>query len=146
MQNKRTLLDRVKIDLVNVETNLKNMDDELFVDVAAYHLHQSIEKMMKFHITLTGNDFKRTHDLKILWGHLDDLGKNPPEWIWENSSILNKYQSETRYGEDLVAIRREVKEFLILAKQYYKEVLDLTKIPLTDEDSNYKFSNLFDDI
>lgn len=122
MQEKKTLLDRARVDLVNVESNMKNTEDELFIDIAAYHLHQAVEKMLKFQMTMIGEEFKRTHDIKVLWGNLEDFGVTPPEWIWENASILNRYQNETKYGEDLVASRREVRELHALAVGYYEEV------------------------
>jgi len=54
MKKKVSLLDRAKADLTTAEFMLKNTQDDLFVDIAAYHAQQCIEKAVKFLIGLEG--------------------------------------------------------------------------------------------
>jgi hypothetical protein len=44
MKRKVTLLDRAKADFTTAVFMLKNYDDDLFVDIAAYHAQQCIKK------------------------------------------------------------------------------------------------------
>ncbi len=52
MKERITLLDRAKADLINCAMALSQAEnDELFQDIAAYHIQQSIEKTVKFWLT-----------------------------------------------------------------------------------------------
>ena len=118
MQNKIDYLRRAKVDLLICKKSLTNWTDELEVDIAAYHLQQALAKTLKHKLTLLGEDYPRTHEIKRLWAQLDKLGATPPEWIWQNRQLLTDYAEKTRYGENLVATQREVEEFIALLEAY----------------------------
>jgi len=126
MTGKKSLLQRARIDLVLAGENIQKTDDELYLDIAAYHLQQGVEKLLKYQIEHYGEVYRKTHDIGLLWGDAEELGLNPPEWVWVNRVQLNRYQSETRYGDSIVASRREIREFLVLAEQYSEQVLNET--------------------
>ena len=122
MREKKTLLQRARIDIELAKENIVKLDDELYLDVSAYHIHQAIEKLLKFQIEHAGESYRKTHDLGLLWEEAEQIELSPPEWIWANRIQLNRYQSETRYGDDIVASRRELKEIVELAEAYYKKI------------------------
>jgi len=124
MQDKIDFLRRAKVDLKISKNILNGWSDEIEIDASAYHLQQALEKAMKHEITLLGEDYPRTHEIKRLWSSLDSLGKTPPEWIWENRALLTDYADKTRYGENLVAVERELREFIALLEEYIKSIED----------------------
>ena len=118
MQDKIDFLRRAKIDLKICKKTLDGWSDELEVEIAAYHLQQSLEKTLKHQMTLMGLDYPRTHEIKRLFSQLEKAGHTPPEWIWENRQLLTDYAEKTRYGESLVATQRELETFITLLEQY----------------------------
>ena len=112
MRKKATLLDRAKIDLQVAKDNLKNAEtDELFLDVAAYHIQQAIEKSLKFHLEINGIEYPLTHDVGALWEQADENKLSPPKWIYDNYETLNTYSTKTRYGASIIGTRRKIIEF-----------------------------------
>ena len=139
MKEKKTLLQRARVDIEITKENIQKKDDEIYIDIAAYHIQQAIEKILKYLIEMEGESYRKTHDISILWGDVDELGLSPPEWIWENRDKLNRYQTETRYGDDIVASRREIIEILEKTSVYYDEVLNKTQTKLNPNGVSEKF-------
>ena len=63
-------------------------------------------------------------------------------WSWKNADLLNAYQTETRYGEDIASSRREVRELYELAKEYMMEIKRALEVGKVDE--QLKPSSLFE--
>ena len=126
MQNKIDYLRRAKVDLLICKKTLNDWQDELEVDIAAYHLQQALEKTLKHQITLQGEDYPKTHEIKRLWAQLARLNAPPPEWIWEHRQLLTDFAEKTRYGESLIATQREVEEFIILLEAYITDIESAT--------------------
>ena len=141
MQDKIDFLRRAKVDLKVCKQTLQNWSDEVEVEIAAYHLQQGLEKAMKHQMTLLGEDYPKTHEIKRLWSQLDKLGYTPPEWIWQNHRLLTDFAEKTRYGESLVATQREVEEFLILLEEYIIQIE--TNSYGADQGEKFKPSNIF---
>ena len=102
--------------------------------MAAYHLHHGVEKSIKFSLNQHGQEYPYTHDILKLLERCDRHCIIYPEWIYENANLLNTYATETRYGTDLVANRRKVKELLELANSYAQ-----TLKPLQDDNVSIGF-------
>jgi len=128
------------VDLLVCKKTLENWSDELEFDIAAYHLQQALEKTLKHQITLLGEDFNWTHEIKHLWSQLDNVGYTPPEWIWQNHQLLTDFATKTRYGESMVATKREVEEFIVLLDEYIQQI---EKPETYEEDSVFKPENNF---
>lgn len=99
--------------------------DELQYDVLAYHVQQSIEKLMKYELEQNGIEYPFDHRVNILYELMEQNGLDPPEWIWTNRVALNDYATRTRYGEDLVATKKEVLELLELSIEYYNDIVQM---------------------
>lgn len=143
MQSKIDYLRRAKVDLLICKKALDNWVDELEVDIAAYHLQQALEKTLKHKITLLGEAYPRTHEIKRLWAQLDKLNAPPPEWIWENHQLLTDFAEKTRYGENLVATQREVETFVSLLEAYMTDIEAATTVnaPHNPHAPMYHFQN-----
>jgi len=117
MSKKISLYDRAKADLQSARLLLsQNGSDELLVDIAAYHVQQGIEKLVKFALTLSGVKYKQTHDMDILHEQLEGAGIKIFPWLCENIDTLNSYATKTRYGSDKVATTRKITQLLNLAE------------------------------
>jgi len=118
MTKKITLFDRAKADLQNARLILsQNNPDELFLDIAAYHVQQAIEKMVKYALAINGVKHKQTHDMDVLYEQLEDAGIEVFPWLRENIDILNAYATKTRYGTNIVATTRKITQLLALAEE-----------------------------
>ena len=131
------LLKRAEIDLKTAYKMMEETSDELFLDICAYHLHQSIEKGIKYSISSYGEEYPYTHDIFKLLEICDKHNIKYPDWIYKNGSILNDYATKTRYGIDLTANRRKVNELLNLCGEYLSSIRILE-----DEYCEYKLKKL----
>lgn len=120
------MLDRAKKDLSVSQKLFNGFSDELDLEISAYHLQQGIEKLMKFEMEVNDIPYPFVHDLRKLFDVASNGGLEMPEWIWEHSSLLNTYESKTRYGDNLVATKREIEGFLVLAQAYAEAVIKRT--------------------
>lgn len=117
-----TLLQRAKKDLQLSQNILRNAQDELDYEISGYHLQQALEKTMKFYMEIKGVPYRFVHDIAILFDTMDKANLSPPEWIFENSALLSSYESKTRYGNNLVVVKRELTHFQSLTEQYLAHV------------------------
>lgn len=122
VKNRIDFLRRAKVDLKICKKTIRDWEDEIEIEIAAYHLQQALEKAMKHLIIIIGSDYPRTHEIKHLWSQLDALGYTPPEWIWEHRRLLTDFSDKTRYGERLISTQREVMEFIPLLEEYIWQI------------------------
>ena len=119
MTEKITLLDRAKADLQNVRLILSHdSSDELFLDIAAYHIQQGVEKLVKFSLSANGVRPKPTHDILVLIEQLEMAGVEVLPWLRENADTLNAYATKTRYGSNIVAVKTKITQLLGLAEEF----------------------------
>ena len=138
MTRKVSLLDRAEADLQSAHLILsQNGHDELLLDIAAYHVQQGIEKLMKFALASNGVQYKQTHDMFILLEQLEDAGIETLQWLEENADTLNSYATKTRYGSDIIATRKKIMHLLELADNYAVSLQ-----PECSEDDSVKPENL----
>ena len=124
MQKKVSLLKRAWVDKELVVFNLKQTSmDEVFIDMAAYHLQQFVEKMLKFVLNEHGIVFKKTHEIDTLLSQFDDSGIAYPDWIFVHARTLTDYATQIRFGDDFVGSKCRVSELLELATEYYEDIL-----------------------
>ena len=138
MIRKISLLDRAKADLQSAQLILsQNSHDELLLDIAAYHVQQGIEKLVKFTLASNGVQYKQTHDMFILLEQLEDADIEIMPWLEENADTLNSYATKTRYGSDIVATRKKIIHLRELAGDYA-----ISLQPERSEDDTVKPNNL----
>ena len=121
MPNKIDLLRRVYADICQIKPNLDNLSDDVFLDVAAYHLQQAVEKLVKYVMSQNNVIFNKTHDILELCQQMDDNSISYPDWVYNNAKILTNYATKVRFGEDLVGNRRKIEELLELVTEYYEQ-------------------------
>jgi HEPN domain-containing protein len=115
MQGKVTLLDRAKADFAVAKLIVDSESaDEMQIDVAAYHVKQTVEKALKYILHNAGRPHPRTHDIYVLAQQLEKYKFTIPEWVLENADILNEYDTRTRYGSMLVASKAKIETLLEL--------------------------------
>ena len=120
---KFSLLDRAGYDYKHAALAYDNYTgDEGDLDIIAYHVHQTLEKLMKFELEMVGVEFPFTHEVHILYECMSENGLKPPAWIFDNYVVLNNYATQTRYGENLIASYRLLTMLKDLTGEYLNKV------------------------
>ena len=145
MRKKVSLLDRAKADLVTAKTMLKNTNDDVFVDVAAYHAQQCIEKTVKFLIGLEGKTYIADHRLSVI---VEDLSDEEVKGIVDEVGIsIDSWATTARYKSTIAASAKEVTSILKVCEK----LIDIveSRIPDTkassDKDVKSRFKKLLGD-
>ena len=113
-----SLLRRAKGDLATCKRNLAHWVDEVEIDIAAYHLQQALEKMLKFKLALQGIPWQFTHDISQLLDHFDTHKISYPHWVDDYSITITQFATMTRYGKNLVASTRVLNKIVPLVEEY----------------------------
>ena len=126
MSDNISLLRRAKRDIALCHKILDDIEDDVDIDIAGYHLQQGVEKYIKYKIQLKGVIYPKTHDIYKLLDLCDANNIDMPHWIDENADTLNSYLSESRYGSSIVASKRKILKLLPLIKELLKMEDDAT--------------------
>ena len=95
--------------------------DEMILNNAAYHLQQTVEKVLKGALECVGITVPNTHKISKLIKMISDHGANIAltAWIDDHSEMLSEWEAETRYDMDFLVEKRkletaikEVRDFL----------------------------------
>ncbi|MCL1877309.1 MAG: HEPN domain-containing protein [Defluviitaleaceae bacterium] len=106
MKKKVTLLDRARADLITAKQMLKNIDDDVFIDIAAYHAQQCVEKIVKFLIGIEGKTYIADHRLSVI---LEDLADAEAKQLVESLEIsIDSWATTARYKTTIAASAKEV--------------------------------------
>ena len=145
MKKKVTLLDRAKADLITATTMLKNTNDDVFVDIAAYHAQQCIEKAVKFLIGLEGKTYIADHRLSVI---IEDLSDEEVKGIVDDIGIsIDSWATTARYKSTIAASAKEVTAILDICVKLLEIVK--SRIPDSkascDKDVKNHFKKLLDD-
>ena len=90
--------------------------DELELDNIAYHLQQAIEKSLKFTLAENNIAWKFSHKIRDIYDYFVSNNLSYPDWIKNYWDELDDFESETRYGGDLVATRTIILEIYLKLK------------------------------
>ena len=85
-------------------------DDEMILNNAAYHLQQTVEKVLKAALECVGVTVPNTHKISKLIKMIFDHGANLvlTDWIDEHSEMLSEWEAETRYDMDFLVEKRKL--------------------------------------
>ena len=107
-------------------------NDEYLYDVAAYHTQQAIEKSIKYFLhdvygeDDTTREFK-THNLNMLLNRLQDyepdFNADHPKLI-EMAYDITLWEANSRYGDDISAVRSDIEAGIQIAEELYGEVME----------------------
>ena len=127
---KVTLLDRAKADLVTAKTMLSvAVNDDVVMDVCAYHCQQCVEKIAKFLILLQGDDYANDHRSDI---YLEDLkDKDALSHIRNIASKIDFWATTIRYHHAILSNEKMVKEVIEICDK----LVNLAESRIPDEAS-----------
>ena len=98
-------------------------NDEMYLNNAAYHLQQAVEKTLKGALECVGITVPNTHKITKLLSMISNHGANLciTQWLDDHSEMLSSWEAETRYNMDFLVEKRkldraitEVERFLTL--------------------------------
>lgn len=113
------LLSRSRVKLINAENSYKCMDiDDAFTDDCCYNLQQAIEMALKAIVELNGLAIAENHDLRANLNVLNraDIIIPRQEEIRSMASTLYSWETETRYKDSFVALKEDIEEARVIAK------------------------------
>jgi len=111
-----------KADYNIAKLTVINLQDELSINIAAYHAQQAIEKLMKFIINLDGVVYPTTHNISALMDLAEERKVSFPAWLDDISFLLNGWATQTRYNASFIAAKRDVARILDLIDTWIKEI------------------------
>ena len=85
-------------------------NDERFLNNAAYHLQQSVEKLLKAALECIGVTVPNTHRINRLVKMIGDHGANlmVTDWIDDHAEMLSEWEVQTRYNMDFLVEKRKI--------------------------------------
>lgn len=100
--------------------------DDIAIRYAAYHISQSVEKVVKAVLKEMGVSYTKTHRINDLLAKLPDsqtyLNDAWLDWLEMNDPTLNEWESKTRYVEDFVVTHRHAVRLYNDAVELYSTV------------------------
>ncbi len=87
-------------------------NDEAFLNGIAYHLQQSVEKLLKAFLECKGVTVPNTHDIYKLVRMSRDNGSNVimTSWLEDRADTLTRWKMDTRYNMDYTVESEKVRE------------------------------------
>lgn len=85
-------------------------NDEMILNNAAYHLQQTVEKVIKGALECAGITVPNTHKITKLIQMVSNHGANLviTEWLDDHSEMLSEWEAETRYNMDFLVEKRKL--------------------------------------
>ncbi len=120
--NDKGLFQIARADLRLARLTLTGLNDELALNMAAYHVEQAVEKLLKFSLNLSGVLYPATHNIGVLLDMLTDHRIRYPSWLDDVSYLLSSWSTQTRYNANFSVVRRDVMRMLELSEQWYEEM------------------------
>lgn len=88
----------------------KPYNDEMILNNAAYHLQQTVEKVLKGALECVGVTVPNTHKITKLVNMISNNGANlvVTDWIDDHSEMLSEWEAESRYNMDFLVEKRKL--------------------------------------
>jgi HEPN domain-containing protein len=112
MEKNKSLLDGAKTDLKVCGLILTSYEDDLSINLAAYHLQQAVEKALKFRINAMGEKYPMTHNIGQLTAVLSKMNDSPPEWLEDEADRITEYEQKARSVMGYAASRKKLQALL----------------------------------
>ncbi len=95
-------------------------NDEMILNIAAYHLQQSVEKILKGALECVGVTVPYTHKISKLLLMITDNGANLTitDWLDDHAEMLSEWETETRYNMDFLVEKRKLDRAMIEVKNF----------------------------
>ena len=100
----------------------KPYNDEMYLNNAAYHLQQCVEKITKGALECTGVTVPNTHRLSRLFSMVKNNGANLilTEWLDDHSEMLSEWEAESRYNMDFLVEKQKLERALGEVEKFLK--------------------------
>ena len=122
MGKSEDLIKLAENDLKIAELILNSANDELMQNSAAYHVEQSVEKIMKGLIVKAGGYAGTSHSITELSKDLDEQKVTYPDWIRKKDDDITSWATTIRYNANFKADHDEIQEVIHLTKEWLKTV------------------------
>lgn len=89
--------------------------DEMFLNIAAYHLQQCTEKVIKGALECVGVTVPNTHRITKLLQMVTHNGANLiiTDWIDDHAEMLSEWEAESRYNMDFAVEKRKLDKAMV---------------------------------
>lgn len=126
------LLNRAAADL-RAASSIIDSPDEYDVQLAAFHIQQCIEKLLKLLLLRGPGMYPDTSDITrlVVELHQCDVPNNFRgliDYIAQRTALLNSWEWESRYGFNFHVIPDEVREALAIAERLCVEVSNTEEV------------------
>ncbi|MGL4345623.1 MAG: HEPN domain-containing protein [Cellulosilyticaceae bacterium] len=114
-----------KTDLLMAKNNLallEDIQDEIYLNYIAYHVQQSVEKMLKLQVELLGEEYPRSHNIAVLVDRCLDLGVDIPELIQDYDVIITEWATGTRYDSSFVTSKRQLQKVIACLDTWFESL------------------------
>lgn len=97
-------------------------NDEMFLNNAAYHLQQCVEKITKGALECTGVTVPNTHRLSKLFSMVQNNGATLmiTEWMDDHAEMLSEWEAESRYNMDFLVEKRKLEKALEKTEEFLR--------------------------
>lgn len=120
-------------DIRYAKFGVYSSNDELDLNMAGYHIHQAIEKILKGILEMQGIDVEekrfRTHDLDYLIAEVQGE-QDVPELIKTKMYYISRWHNAPRYNINMRSVRTTTEELLVCVEGWLGECLKkFTEMP-----------------
>lgn len=113
-------------DLRYARFGIYSSNDELDLNMAGYHIHQAIEKIIKGILEMQGIDVEekrfRTHDIDYLISEINNTSV-VPKLIKEKIYYISRWHNAPRYNINMRSVRSTTEELLLCAEEWLEKCL-----------------------
>lgn len=89
-------------------------EDDAYLDMCCFDLQQVLEFSLKYIVESSGSRYKVGHNLLLQLTDIEQLGIEIPDksFYLSNASIINTWETQTRYFDDFTAVISLVDEII----------------------------------
>ena len=97
--------------------------DEMFLNIAAYHLQQCVEKTLKGALECVGVTVPNTHRIPKLLQMVIHNGANVKvtEWVDDHAEMLSEWEAQSRYNMDFTVEKRKIDRAILETGIFLKQ-------------------------
>lgn len=114
------LLARAKVRLVNAQNDYIYLSvDDAYIDDCCFNLSQAVEFSLKYLVEMNGENYIENHDVRAQMNKLKMMGVEIPfeKELRLYASLLNSWETESRYNDNFVALFDDINDILELTKK-----------------------------
>ncbi len=117
-------------------------NDEMILNNAAYHLQQTVEKILKGALECVGVTVPYSHKINRLVAMIGNHGANLiiTDWLDDHAEMLSEWETETRYNMDFLVEKRKLDRAMAEVRNFMEinGIQDTLREELTDLDTKKK--------